>query len=148
MRRRREQLVARVHPPLWPLFDDSKTPVLSVRRLARRAARKHPHRQGIVVSFTGCSGDLLDVRANGLFGVSLRGPRDRPYFVALDSGGNWIVRATVTSAEERDKFGKCEITIRDPKLGRVEWLHFSVEHRVLACAVTTVRTALPQIPIV
>ena len=134
-----------MHPPLWPLFDDVKTPVLSIERLVRRAAHKHPGQRGVVISFAGrgngLHGDVLRARVNGFETMTLVGARERPYFVALDDTTRWIVRAAAHSDYGAAPFGKCEATLRDLPPGRVDWVHFVADGRGLTCQVATVRPA-------
>jgi hypothetical protein len=133
-------LVVRVHPPLWPLFTDWKTPVMSVERLARRAVRRHRHEQGIVISFAGQRDAVLDVKVNGLSVVSLVGHRERPWFVSLDSAERWAIRASLAESAER-----CEVLVECPGNQRIEWLHFSSVDSRLRCDATTVRPAVPSV---
>ena len=128
----------RIHPPLWPLFTDWKTPVLSVRRLARRAARRHRRGQGVVVAFDGRPDVHLTVTVNGLEAVRMLGRRDRPWFVALDQRP-WTVRATAGPLGADGRRARCEVAVPAPRARQVDLVRFRLDGAALACDVTTVR---------
>ena len=132
----------RIHPPLWPLFTARTTPVLSVVRLARRAARRHGGGQGLVVAFDGEPGTHLTVTVNGTEAVRMVGRRDRPWFVAL-ARRPWTVRATAGPVVDGEPRARCEVSIPAPRARQIDLLRFRFDGEQLRCEVFSLRPGAP-----